>query len=247
MLNDNDFLRFSRQIALPEVGEEKQKSLAEKSILIVGVGGLGCHVAEILVRSGIRQLTLIDDDVVCVSNLPRQSLFTSEDVGRLKSERAKARLETIDAALRCRIVTRQANNALLRLEVPLVDMVIDCTDNRETRLAINQACLNAAVPLISGACIEWQGLQMQFPFHHQTTGCYACLFPTEKETPQNCQSASISAPLVGMVAARQAMVALKIGWKMPISWQTLWHYDAKKDRTQNIQWQADPYCSVCGK
>jgi sulfur carrier protein ThiS adenylyltransferase len=247
MLSDLDFEQFSRQIAFSDIGEVGQKRLFSLKVLIIGVGGLGCSVAQILVRSGVRHLVIMDSDTVSLSNLPRQVLFKKNDLGIAKVIMAKIALKEMSKSLHCRTVNRMASESILTCEVPLADIVVDCTDNRGSRLLINQVCLSQRIPLISGACIGWQGMQMQFAFHQQNTGCYACLFPTEIIKPTNCESDAITLPLVSLIAARQAFMVLRFGWGLTLPWQTLFHWQVQTDEHQSIKWSSDPQCAVCGQ
>ncbi len=248
MLSDLDFKQFARQIAFSEIGEVGQKQLLSLKVLIVGVGGLGCSVAQILVRAGVRHLVIIDPDTVARSNLPRQILYHDDDIGSPKVVAAKKKLMELSPLLQCRTVHRLACEGVLHGEVALADIVVDCTDNREARLLINRTCLQANVPLISGACIGWEGVQMQFAFHEKNVGCYECLFPTPTLEPnRNCQSDAIASPVVTVVAARQALMVLRFGWGVSLPWQTLFSWRANTDYHCSVEWSADPQCSICGQ
>lgn len=237
-------LRYSAQLLLPEVTEAQQRQLLNAKVLIVGLGGLGTVVASYLAGAGVGQLLLADDDRVSLSNLPRQLLYSSAEVGQLKVACAKARLQAQNPDLAITpLATRLSLPDLLAM-LPEVNLVLDCTDNASSRLAINQACYLRQVPLISGAASGWQGQLLALkPWLEQ--GCYQCLYPDWQESP-GCLSSGILGPMVGTIACQQALMALKqllqIG---EIPFGHLHCFDGLHGQSSTLQLQQDPACPVC--
>ncbi|WP_373316991.1 ThiF family adenylyltransferase [Shewanella hafniensis] len=263
-LSDADFMRYSRQVLLPEVGEAGQWQLADASVVIVGLGGLGQLAAQYLACAGIGNLILIDMDKVEVSNLPRQLLFSDGDIGLNKARVAKQKLN--DLAPQCTVT---AHETAFNTETAAHHfagifqakqqgknvLVLDCTDNFATRQAINRSCIEAALPLVSASIAAFSGQlfavdQMLFP----SGGCYHCIFPAQTRVPQSCSSQGVLGPSVGVMASMQSLVAMQLLLSVDIGRvaprNTLlgrfWRFDAK-----SLTWTAaaltrDPHCDVCG-
>ncbi|MEZ8131649.1 HesA/MoeB/ThiF family protein [Enterovibrio norvegicus] len=209
-LSDDAFDRYSRQIMLADWGEKSQQKLAVAKVLIVGCGGLGTVAGLYLAGAGVGHLVLADDDDVESSNLPRQVAYRETDVGTPKAKALSAQLSALNHRIHCRPVERRLSGKSLSLEVSLADLVLDCSDNLETRQAINEACVTSKTPLISGAAIGWNGQLMVFDFASANTPCYHCLFPVQyDETTRNCQTAGVIGPVVGVIGNFQALVALQ--------------------------------------
>ncbi|MGL4600760.1 MAG: HesA/MoeB/ThiF family protein [Plesiomonas sp.] len=248
MLTDKQFIRFSRQIMLPEVGEAGQQRLAQLRVLQIGVGGLGCSAAQALLSAGVGQLVLADDDQVDDSNLPRQLLYRDADVGRDKATVAATFLHQLAPDALIRPISRRVTAEILALEVPLADLVLDCSDNVQTRQAVNAACVQVAKPLVSAAAIGWQGLLMSFL---PQQGCYHCLFPDTGNSPQNCQTQGVIGPLPAMLGHWQALEALRIMLAEKAAGTLNLRPQLVKINAWQGQWQvlypaADPACVVCG-
>nr|WP_320127224.1 HesA/MoeB/ThiF family protein [uncultured Shewanella sp.] len=262
-LRDADFMRYSRQVLLPEVGEAGQWQLADASVVIVGLGGLGQLAAQYLARAGIGCLTLIDMDKVEISNLPRQLLFSDGDIGLNKARVAKQKLN--DLAPQCTVIAHEtafntetaAHHFADILEAKQQGknvLVLDCTDNFATRQAINRSCIEAALPLVSASIAAFSGQlfavdQMLFP----SGGCYHCIFPAQTRVSQSCSTQGVLGPSVGVMASMQSLVAMQLLLSMdscdePKSalFGRFWRFDAK-----SLAWTAailtrDPHCDVCG-
>lgn len=243
MLNDRQFMRYSRQLLLSEIGEIKQERLLNAKILIIGLGGLGSPCAHYLVGAGIGQLTLVDNDTVHVSNLHRQTLYSTFDIDKSKSQSAKKRLLAINPDCQIEVIDHQLSETELSQQVKLADLVLDCTDNMPSRLLINQVCITQQKTLISASAIGFQGQITLFepPYQH---GCYACLYPDGQEVVRNCQTAGVLGPVVGIIGSLQALEAIKKICQLPsildshiqlfnglnLSWQTL-----KRSRSNQCQ------------
>jgi len=236
-----DLQRYARQMVLPEVGVAGQTALRDSRVLVVGLGGLGCPVARYLVGAGIGQLYLADRDRVERSNLPRQTLYDEGDIGRLKVDAAMAQLGAVDRSVQLSALHTPPET--LRA-IESVDVVLDCTDNFEARFAINHACVKARTPLVSGAAIRWQGQVAAFDLRRGGP-CYACLYPNTGEAAEACEDAGILGPVVGVVGAMQALLALQLLLGQPdvAGLLHLWH--ARGGDWRKLKLIRDPDCPHC--
>ena len=236
-----DLRRHARQVVLPEVGVAGQTALRDSRVLVVGLGGLGCPAARYLAGAGVGTLLLADRDRVESSNLPRQTLYNEADIGRLKVDAAIDHLRAVDARLQLQgLHTPEATLAAL----PTVDVVLDCTDNFPTRFALNAACVKARVPLVSGAAIRWEGQVAAFDLRRGGP-CYACLYPDQGEAAETCEDAGILGPVVGVVGAMQALLALQIllGQLEALGQLRVW--DARRGDWRKLSLARDPHCPLC--
>lgn len=236
-----DLARYARQIVLPEVGVAGQTSLRDSRVLVVGLGGLGCPAARYLAGAGIGTLMLADRDRVERSNLPRQTLYTEADVGRLKVDAAIQHLNTVDASVHLQgLHTPQVTLAA----IGEADVVLDCTDNFEARFAINAACVAARVPLVSGAAIRWEGQLAAFDLKRGGP-CYACLYPHTGEAAEACEDAGILGPVVGVVGAMQALLALQLLLGQGDVAGHLHRWNARRGDWRKLKLIRDPQCPQC--
>src|SRR5258708_298965 len=210
-MNDEQLLRYSRHILLPEIGVEGQERLRAASALIVGAGGLGCPAALYLAASGFGRLTIADPDKVDLTNLQRQILYRTESVGAQKVEAAKKTLASFNPEVEVQILSKKLQQRELEQLVPDCDVVLDCSDNFATRHAINRACVRHAKPLVSGAAMRFDAQLMVFDLRQETSPCYACLFPEDGEVEEvQCSVMGVFAPLTGVIGAMQAMETIKL-------------------------------------
>ena len=210
-MDDQQLLRYSRHILLDEIGIEGQEKLLAAHALVIGAGGLGSPVALYLASAGIGKITLVDDDTVDLTNLQRQVLHTTARVGQPKAESGKTALAEINPGVEVVALRERANDARLAELVATATVVLDCTDNFSTRHAINRACVNAKVPLVSGAAIRMDGQIAVFDPRNGQTACYACLFPPDQQFEEvQCSTMGVFAPLVGIIGTMQAAEALKL-------------------------------------
>lgn len=210
-MNDQQLLRYSRHILLPEIGIEGQQCLLDAKVLIIGLGGLGSPVALYLAASGVGKLVLCDHDVVDLSNLQRQIIHRNALVGQFKVLSAQAALHEINPEVECVALNTRADESQLRELVAQADMVLDCCDNFDTRYAVNRACLMQHKPLVSGAAVQFDGQVAVFDFRRAEMPCYNCLFPENSQaTELRCATTGVFAPLVGLVGTLQAAEALKL-------------------------------------
>ena len=210
-MNDDQLLRYSRHILLDELGVEGQERIAASQALVIGAGGLGSPVALYLGTAGVGRLTLVDDDLVDITNLQRQVAHAMDRIGQAKVESARTAVAAINPEVRIETVKARADAALLAQLVPQADVVIDCCDNFATRQAINAACVAHGKPLVSGAAIRFDGQVSVFDPRDAASPCYACVFPPgESFEETRCATMGVFAPLVGIVGAMQAAEALKL-------------------------------------
>ena len=247
-MDDSQLLRYSRHILLPELGLEAQAKFAAAHALIVGTGGLGAPAAQFLAAAGVGTLTLCDPDTVDLTNLQRQILFATGDVGAPKVFAAKARLNAINPDVRIETVASRVGPDELAPLVARADVVLDCCDNFATRHAVNRACVAAKRPLVSGAAIRFDEQVAVFDPRDRASPCYHCLFGEGQELEETrCAIMGVFAPLVGIVGATQAAEALKLvaGAGETIAGRLLL-LDAHSMRWRDVRVSRDPQCTVCG-
>lgn len=247
-MNDNQLLRYSRHILLPKIGYEGQEKLVNSHVLIVGAGGLGSPVALYLGASGIGHLTICDFDVIDLTNLQRQIIHTTANVGFNKAVSAKQAIYQINHEVFVQAVQQKSSEAEFSELVGKADVVIDCSDNFATRYALNRVCFTLKKPLVSGAAIGFEGQISVFDFRHSNSPCYHCLYPdTGEDTDMRCSENGVFAPLVGMIGTTQAAEALKLIMQIGESLQgRLLLLDAFNLEWRTIKLKRDPQCAVCG-
>jgi adenylyltransferase/sulfurtransferase len=247
-LDDSQLLRYSRHILLPELGPDAQARFAASHALVVGVGGLGAPAAQFLVAAGVGTVTLCDDDTVDLTNLQRQILYATADIGARKVDAAARRLGAINPEVRVERIGQRLDPALLAPLVAAADVVLDCCDNFPTRHAVNAACVRARKPLVSGAAVRFDGQVAVFDARDPGAPCYHCLFGEGEEIEETrCATMGVFAPLVGIVGAMQAGEALKLlaGIGRPLTGRLL-IVDALDMRLRELAVPRDPACPVCG-
>ena len=210
-MTDEQLLRYSRHLLLPELGVDGQTRLRAAHVLLVGAGGLGCPAALYLASSGVGRLTIADPDVVDLTNLQRQILYRADSIGALKSESARAALLAVNPEVEVLPVALRLADEALERAVGAADVVLDCSDNFETRHAVNRACVRHARPLVSGAAIRFDGQLAVFDPRRPGAPCYACLFPEDAQAEElRCAVMGVLAPLTGAIGALQAIEAIKL-------------------------------------
>lgn len=247
-MDDQQLLRYSRHILLPELGIEGQEKFLAARALILGAGGLGSPAAMYLAAAGIGAMTLVDDDSVDLTNLQRQILHTVHTVGQTKVASGKATLARINPDVRVDAVHERVGGDRLDELVAQADIVLDCTDNFATRHALNRACVAQRKPLVSGAAIRFDAQINVFDLRRDDSPCYSCLFPEEGETDEmRCAVMGVFAPLTGIVGTVQAAEALKLvaGIGESICGRLLL-LDALSMTWRSIKLQRDVQCKVCG-
>ena len=248
-MDDTQLLRYSRHILLPELGLEAQEKIAAAHVLVIGAGGLGTPVAQFLVAAGIGTLTLCDPDAVDLTNLQRQILYATADIGTAKVVAAKARLAAINPEVRVEAIEARIGPDEFAALVQRSDVVVDCCDNFPTRHAVNRACVAAGKPLVSGAAIRFDGQIAVFDPRDPTSPCYHCLFGEGEGLEETrCAIMGVFAPVVGIVGATQAAEALKLiaGVGETLAGRLLL-LDAYAMRWREVRIPRDPACPVCGR
>ncbi|MDA8482604.1 molybdopterin-synthase adenylyltransferase MoeB [Pseudomonas resinovorans] len=247
MLSDQELLRYSRQILLPQIDVDGQLRLKQGRVLIVGLGGLGSPVSLYLAAAGVGELHLADFDTVDLTNLQRQIVHDSNSVGQSKVDSAMARLSALNPDVRLVPHARALDEDSLAAAVAAVDLVLDCTDNFGTREAVNAACMAAGKPLVSGAAIRLEGQLSVFDPRRDDSPCYHCLYGHGSEAELTCSEAGVVGPLVGLVGSLQALEALKLiaGFGEPMVGRLLL-VDALGSRFRELRVKRDPACEVCG-
>jgi adenylyltransferase/sulfurtransferase len=248
-MTDDELLRYSRHILLPQIGIEGQDRLLGARALVLGAGGLGSPAALYLASAGIGTLVLADGDTVDLTNLQRQILHRTAAIGQPKAASGAATLAAINSA--CRVIPLQERLAGERLadEVAAADVVLDCSDNFATRHAVNRACVAHGKPLVSGAAIRFDGQVAVFDSRKTDSPCYHCLFPEAADVEEvRCATMGVFAPLVGIIGATQAAEALKlvIGCGETLAGRLLL-LDGLAMEWRSITVPRDPGCLVCAK
>ena len=209
-MNDQQLLRYSRQMMLPEIDAAGQEKLAGARALIVGLGGLGSPASIYLAGAGVGHLTLVDFDRVELSNLQRQIVHATPDIGRLKVESAAQHLKALNPEITIIGIDHALNQNELLNEAQHADIIVDASDNFKTRFALNAASVKTRTPLVSGAAIRFEGQVSVFDPREPASPCYRCLYGPEAATDQSCAANGVIAPLLGIIGGIQANEALKL-------------------------------------
>jgi len=247
-VNDEQLLRYSRHILLPEIGVDGQERLRASRVLVVGAGGLGCPSALYLAASGVGHLTVADADRVDLTNLQRQILYRQDSVGTRKVDAARAALSATNPEVEIVPLALRLEGDVLDRQVAAADVVLDCSDNFATRHAVNRACVRHTKPLVSGAAIRFDGQVAVFDLRDPGAPCYACLFPEDGEVEEvQCAVMGVFAPLTGAIGALQAAEAIKLitGAGEPLATKLLM-LDAARAEFRTVRLKKDPDCAVCG-
>ena len=247
-MNDDQLLRYSRHILLPQIGIEGQEKFLGSHALIVGAGGLGSPIALYLASAGVGRITICDGDEVDLTNLQRQIVHRTESIGKKKVESARATLAAINPGISVVALAERVAGKRLEALVAEADVVLDGSDNFATRHAINRACVALRKPLVSGAGVRFDGQVAVFDLRSRQSPCYHCLFPEAGETEDvRCAVMGVFAPLVGIVGSIQAAEALKLlaGAGESLAGRLLL-IDALTMQIRSVRLQKDPACAVCG-
>lgn len=247
-MNDDQLLRYSRHILLPEIGVEGQEAILGARVLIVGAGGLGSPAAMYLAAAGVGTLAIADNDSVDLTNLQRQIMHSAEMVGQLKVESARATLHRLNPLTRVEPLALRLEGAALEEQVAAADLVLDCCDNFVTRHAVNRACVAHRKPLVSGAAIRFDGQISVFDLRKPDSACYHCLFPEGEDLEEvRCAVMGVFAPIVGLIGSAQAAEALKliVGCGTSLDGRLLL-LDGLAMEWRSVALGRDPGCPVCG-
>jgi len=246
-MKDQELLRYSRHILLDEIGIEGQQRLLAARALIIGAGGLGSPVALYLGSAGVGRITLVDHDRVELTNLQRQIAHTLARIGVSKVESARSAIAAINPDVHVQAIEQRAEPESLDGWVREADVVLDCSDNFQTRQAVNAACVRHRVPLVAGAAIRFDGQISVYDTRDPACPCYACVFPPEAAFEEvQCATLGVFAPLVGLIGTMQAAEALKllagIGPSLAGRLQMI---DARSMQWSEVRLSRQPHCGVC--
>ncbi|MCW8126517.1 HesA/MoeB/ThiF family protein [Microbulbifer halophilus] len=247
MLSRKELQRYSRQIMLPRVGEAGQEKLKKARVMIVGLGGLGSPVALYLAAAGVGELHLVDGDRIEISNLQRQILYKTNHRDKAKAQVAAQQLSAANPEIRVHPHDNLADESWLRDRLGDIDLVLDCTDNLETRHAINRVCRALRKPVVMASVLGFSGQLISFDFAAQQSPCYACLFPPSADREvQNCSTAGVMGPALGVVGSMQALEAIKLLLGLPVaSLSQLQLFEAESLELRPLQLQGNNDCPVC--
>lgn len=252
-LSSEQIQRYARHIMLREIGGPGQQKLLKSTIALVGAGGLGGPAALYLAAAGVGNIRLIDDDDVSLSNLQRQILFSTEEIGQSKVQSGKARLSALNPDCSIEIIEKRLSSDNAAECIGDADFVLDGSDSFHTRFDVNQFCHENARTLISGAVGRWAGQVSVFKSgltkdseKEDKLPCYRCLTPELPETEISCAEIGVIGPLTGIVGARMAMETVKEITKAGQSMAgRLWIYDALSGDGRTIKLPTDPECPCC--
>lgn len=247
-MEDEELLRYSRQIMLPDIDIEGQEKLRGATALIIGLGGLGSPVALYLAAAGVGKLILCDDDDVDLSNLQRQVVHSTDRIGQNKATSAAQQLRAINPHCETLVVDHRPDADELNALLQQSTIVLDCTDNFQSRFALNAACWQAGVPLVSGAGIRWEGQVTVFNPTVTESPCYHCLYEEGDDGALNCAENGVIAPLVGIIGTCQALEAIKVitGVGETLVGKIL-YLDGKYMEWRTLKLNKRPNCQVCSK
>lgn len=247
-LTDEQLLRYSRQIMLPDVDIAGQERWLNARVLVLGLGGLGSPVAMYLAAAGVGTLVLVDDDHVELTNLQRQIAHTTASLGLPKVESAAQMLHAINPDVTVLALNTRLDEEQLSAQVAEVDLVVDCTDNFSTRFALNRVCVAHKKPLVSGAAIRMEGQLAVYRADQPDSPCYQCLYKEGEDEQLTCSESGVLSPLVGVIGSLQALEALKVLANVGESLTgRLMLFDAKYMQWRTLKLRQDPACPVCGQ
>ena len=247
-LNFQDFKRFEKQIVLKKIGIGGQKKIFNSKVLIIGVGGLGCPVLTYLAASGVGTIGIVDHDKIELSNLSRQTLFTTNDIGKFKVDQAKDKINKFYKKINIKKYKKKINNLNIKSIIKNYDIVCDGTDNYETRYIINDFCKQNKKILISAAISKFDGHLYKFNFKNKTS-CYRCFMPEKPEIENNCQSEGIFSPVAGVLGTLQANEVLRSILSLNKSFENqIIIFDSIKTNFRKVKLIINPKCkNKCSK
>ncbi|MBU2870373.1 HesA/MoeB/ThiF family protein [Colwellia sp. E2M01] len=247
MLSNQEQLKYSRQIMLDKIGDKGQLALRNAKVLILGVGGLGNPASLYLAAAGVGTLYIADGDNIEISNLPRQVLFSEDDINENKADTAAEKLQQQFPDTTIEAIDEMLDVELCDYYLPQVDLVLDCSDNIQTRYLINQACIQHKTPLIVGAATGFDGQQITIDPRDKNSACYHCLFPAAEKAPaNNCQTVGIIGPVLAMIAGMQSLQAIKLLTGNEVQINQLNLLDGLANKWQQFNMKKQQNCTVCG-
>ncbi len=246
-MDDQQLLRYSRQILLPEIDIEGQERLVASSVLVIGLGGLGSPVAMYLAAAGVGRLVLVDHDEVELSNLQRQIVHSTDNLQQKKVISARERLLALNPSTTIEVRDHKLEDDEFDALLATVDAVVDATDNFDSRFTINRHCVRNRKPLISGAAIRFEGQVSVFHPGTEDSPCYRCLYTDGLSIEETCGQTGVIAPLLGIIGSVQALETLKVltGVGRDLTGRLLL-LDALSMEWQQMRFRKDPRCPECG-
>lgn len=209
-MNESQLLRYSRHLLLNEFEYEFQEKLNQATILVIGCGGLANACLPILAGSGIGHIILCDDDIIDISNLPRQLTFTEKTVGQEKVAVLGQYLAERNSELKITMLNTRADHKIIEKYIKQSDVIVDCSDNAQTRQIVNRCAVAARTPLVSASVIQFSGQVMVFDARLEHSSCYACMYPTLDQEDKSCTQNGVFSPLVHVIGSVQAAEIIKI-------------------------------------
>lgn len=247
-MDDNQLLRYSRQILLPQIGINGQQQLLQSRVLIIGLGGLGSPAAMYLAASGVGHLVLVDHDHVELSNLQRQIIHITNSLGAAKVDSARQALHALNPEIKISTFNQKLDTEALTEQVRHADAVVDATDNFAIRFALNRICVPEKTAMISGAVIRMEGQVAVFHNGQPGSPCYRCLYEETDELGEACSETGILAPVAGVIGSIQAIETIKVLLHIGTSLAgRLLLFDAHTMEWRSVTLRKDPACPVCSQ
>lgn len=246
-LSKNELLRYSRQMALPQIGLKGQERLQQAKVMIIGLGGLGSPASIYLAAAGVGELILVDHDHVELSNLQRQIVHSTAHIGEQKVISAKKHLEALNPEINIKTVEYAFPSEALRAQMQEVDIVVDASDNFSTRFQINTACLVTKTPLVSAGAIRHEAQISLYDANKPDSPCYQCIYEEQPQNIASCRTAGVIPPLLGLAGSMQALETIKylvnygeslLGKLLIIDLMSIEFHIAKVNK--------NPVCQACG-
>ncbi len=247
-MQDQELERYSRHILLSQLDYSGQQALLNSRVMVVGVGGLGSAAAQYLAGSGIGHLTLVDGDVVDVSNLHRQVVHSEDTVGMNKALSAQQQLSKLNSGIQIEAITEPLDEAALTAKLGNIDVVVDCTDNSASRMLHNRVCISTKTPLVTAAAIRMEGQLMVVDTNQAESPCYQCVYPDLSAQQDTCSQSGILGPVVGLMGVMQALETIKLIASVGDSTcGKLVSFDALDLSMRTFMVKKNPDCPVCGQ
>lgn len=246
-MNDEQLLRYSRHILLPDFDIDGQQQVLESRVLVIGLGGLGSPVTLYLAAAGVGHLVLVDDDRVELTNLQRQIVHRQSTLGMTKTASAAETLQNLNNTIIVETIDHRLSEAELIEQATQADVIVDCTDNFSTRFLLNRVSKKTATPMVSAAAIRWEGQISVYDARQADAPCYRCLYDDNGgDIQQSCSESGVLSPLLGMMGSMQAIETLKLLVNKGTSLSgRLVLVDALSMQIREITLKQDPACPVC--
>ncbi|WP_339044882.1 HesA/MoeB/ThiF family protein [Candidatus Zinderia endosymbiont of Aphrophora alni] len=244
-MNNKQLLRYSRHILLKEINIKGQKKLLSSHVIIIGIGGIGSTAAIYLASSGIGKITLIDNDIVNLTNLQRQIIHNTNNLKKKKVLSGKKTLKKINPNIKIKTIEEKINNNNIYNFINKKKILLDCSDNFKTRFIINKACVKNKIPLISGSAIKFNGQICVFDKRFSKNPCYECVFPKKKIKEEKCSNLGIFSPLAGIIGAIQASETIKLIINIKNKKNFFYTLNLKKMKLLKFKIKKNLFCKIC--